>query len=565
MSYDIVIRNGFVVDGSGLAGYRADVGIVGDRIAEIGRIAARGDTEIDAEGHVVTPGFIDCHTHLDAQIFWDHRGSNSCWHGVTAAVMGNCGFTIAPGSAAQSELVVRNLERAEDMSASVLGAGIDWRWSDFEGYLETLDALPKGIHYAPQVGHSAVRCHVMGERAFTERASEDELAAMSEHVRRAMASGAWGFTTSRTIHHQTPDGGPVASRLATWQEVVQLVRSAALGGGGGGMFQYVEDRPADPKEAAEHDAERVALSAETGLSFVIPAMSRPDETLAFLDAAAARGARFVGVTHPRGIGNWSSFQTRLPFDGLAEWKEVRSRPLDEQRSLLRDPAVRERLVSAALGASYIGGMGAEARAPDYERMQVMLAPTPPNPTVGEVARERGVDPVTAIIDLALESDLDRFFVQSFAPFVDKEVDQLLSHSQVVAGFSDSGAHVSQMSDASITTHLLAHQVRERGSLNLEEAVRLLTFGPARAWGLVGRGLVIEGFMADLNVFDPATVGPDMPRVVDDLPTGARRIEQRSTGILATIVGGTVTIEKGEHTGHFPGRLLRRGQRGAATV
>ena len=557
MGYDLVIRNGFVVDGSGLAGYRADVGIRGDRIATIGRIAARGDTEIDAEGHVVTPGFIDCHTHLDAQVFWDHRATNSCWHGVTTAVMGNCGFTIAPGSAAQRELVVRNLERAEDMSASVLEAGIDWSWSDFEGYLSAVDALPKGIHYAPQVGHSAVRCHVMGERAFTDAASADELEQMAGHVRRAMESGAWGFTTSRTIHHQTPDGGPVASRLATSEELEELIRAAASAGGG--MYQYVEDRPADPQEAAEHEARLVALSAETGLRFVVPAMGRPDATLGFLDAAAERGARFVGVTHPRGIGNWASFQTSLPFDGLPEWRDLRSLPLDEQHARLRDPAVRERLVAVALGTAFADGTGAEARAPDYDRMRVLLTPTPPHPTVNEVARERGIDPVSAIIDLSLEADLDRFFVQPFGPVNGDDLDQLLAHPRVVAGFSDSGAHVSQMADASIMTHLLAHQVRDRESLTLEEGVRLITFAPARAWGLNGRGLVAEGFAADLNVFDPATVAPAMPEIVDDLPTGARRIDQRSTGILATVVGGAVTVENGEHTDRFPGRVLRRGR------
>ncbi len=563
MKYDLVIRNGLVIDGSGRDAHRADVGVVGDRIATVGRISGRGEAEIDAEGHVVTPGFIDCHTHLDPQMFWDHEGANSCWHGVTSAVTGNCGFTIAPGTVEQRELLVRNLERAEDMSASVLAAGIDWTWSDFGEYLQALDTLPKGINYALQVGHSAVRCHVMGERAFTDEAGEDDLERMSAHVRQAVQSGAWGFTTSRTIHHQTPDGGPVASRLAAWEEVERLLRAAASAGGG--MYQYVEDRPADPDEAARHEAALIELAAETGLTFVLAAMGNPDRILPFLDSAAARGARFVGVTHPRGIANWASFQTCLPFDGLPEWKELRTLPLEQQRALLRKPEVRERLVAAALGASYAEGTGAEARPPDYERMQVLASPVPPHPTVGEIARARGVDPVTAIIDLALEADFEQFFVQTLAPFAAEQVDRLLAHPQVVLGFSDSGAHVSQMSDASITTHVLAHMVRERAALSLEEAVRLMTSAPARAWGLHGRGLVREGSIADLNVIDPATVGPAMPHVVDDLPTGARRIEQRSTGILATLVSGTVTVEKGQHTGRFPGQVLRRDREAAAAI
>ena len=203
-------------------------------------------------------------------------------------------------------------------------------------------------------------------------------------------------------------------------------------------------------------------------------------------------------------------------------------------------------------------MGAEARPPDYDLMRPLTTPVPPHPSVNEIARERGVDPVTAIIDLALEADLEMFFFQPFGPFRDEEINRLLAHPRVVAGFSDSGAHVSQMADASIMTHLFAYQVRGRESLSLEEAVRLVTFAPARAWGLRGRGLLSEGYIADLNVIDPATIGPAMPRIVDDLPTGAQRIEQRSTGILATIVGGQVTVEKGEHTGRFPGHVLRRG-------
>src|SRR4051794_21711092 len=218
-AYDVVIRNGRVVDGSGLGSYTADVGIVGDRIALVGRIKERGAREIDAEGHVVSPGFIDGHTHMDAQVFWDASGSSSCWHGVTSAVMGNCGFTLAPVRAHERALVVRNLERAEDIDPAALAAGIDWNFETFPEYLEAVDRLPKGINFAAQVGHSALRTWAMGERAFVEEATPDDLALMRGQLAEALHAGAIGFSTSRSEHHETSDNRPVASRLASWDEV----------------------------------------------------------------------------------------------------------------------------------------------------------------------------------------------------------------------------------------------------------------------------------------------------------------------------------------------------------
>ena len=261
MGYDVVIRNGFVVDGSGLGAYRADVGVMGDRIAKIGRITDAGAVDIDAEGLVVTPGFIDVHTHFDAQIFWDAPGTNSCWHGVTTVVMGNCGFTLAPASADEAPLVVRNLERAEDISGVALAAGIDWSWTTFPEFLDAVDQLPKGINYVPLFGHSAVRTHVMGQRAFEEEASDDDLRAMEAQLREGLAAGAAGFSTSRTVHHQTSDDRPVASRLAAWSEVDHLVR--VVGDAGGGAFQFVED-PLTGDDEVDRRNTQIALAAEIG-------------------------------------------------------------------------------------------------------------------------------------------------------------------------------------------------------------------------------------------------------------------------------------------------------------
>ena len=548
-----MIRGGTVVDGTGLPAFRADVAIDGDRIVRVGRGLGRGIREIDATDQVVTPGFIDGHTHMDAQVFWDEQGSCSCWHGVTTVVMGNCGFTIAPSRPDARELAVRSIERSEDISADAMTVGVPWSWSEFSGYLDAIESTPKAINYAANIGHSALRSYVMGERAYHEPATADDLAAMERELVDALTAGAWGFTTSRTVHHMTPDGDPVASRLAEWSEVDALVRTMGLLGVG--TFQMVEDPPT-PERRAERDAELVALAAESGVPFLIGATGSSTRPLELIEATLAAGGRMTGMAHPRGIGTMSSFRSQLPFDAIPEWAEVRAKGDDAFFAALRDPAHRERLIAAARDATFAATFGGEARPPDYERMRVLDSPVPPNPTVAEVAAARGVHPVEAMIDLAIESDFEVFFVQTLAPFDHDAVREVMKSPYTVMTFSDSGAHVSQMTDASIFTHFLAHWVRERGDFTLEEGVRMMTLAPARAWGFHDRGLVREGLVADLVVFDPDTVAPSMPRLVHDLPASARRIEQRSTGFGATVVAGQITIEDGEPTGTRPGRLLR---------
>jgi N-acyl-D-amino-acid deacylase len=553
MTYDLVIRNGTIVDGSGLASYRADLGTRDGRIIRIGRIRETGAKEIDAEGHVVTPGFIDGHTHMDAQVFWDKLGSSSCWHGVTTVVMGHCGFTLAPAPREQRHLVVRNLERAEDISGDAMAAGIDWTWTTFAEYLDAVDGLLKGINYAANIGHSALRTFAMGERAFEEPATTDDLGVMERELRDALRAGAYGFTTSRTHHHETSDDRPVASRLATWDEVRQLV--LAMGDEGAGIFQLVEDPP-EPGERGDRDERLIRLAVESGIPIAIGATGSNTRSLELIEATAAAGGRMFGLTHSRGIGTMSSFRTQLPFDSLPEWQEVRSLPDARLEVVLRDPDVRKRLVWAAHNGAYGKALGGKARRPDFDRMQVMARPVPPHQTVAEVARERGIDPVEVMIDLALETNFDQFFVQTNTPFDHEGVKQVMKHPATVMAFSDSGAHVTQMSDCSIQTHLLAHWVRDRQDFTLPEAVRMLTFAAARAWGFQDRGLLREGLVADINVFDPETVGPEMPTVVHDLPAGAPRLKQTATGFLATIVAGEVVHDRGQHTGALPGRLLR---------
>jgi N-acyl-D-amino-acid deacylase len=565
MGFDLVIRNGTVVDGSGLGSYRADIGIVGDRIAHVGRISERGrSTEsIDADGLVVTPGFVDGHTHLDAQVFWDPLGANSCWHGVTTVVMGNCGFTLAPVRSQARALVVRNLERAEDIDPAALAAGIDWSFESFPEYLDAVDGLAKGINYAANVGHSALRTWAMGERAFDEHASDDDLALMAEHLEASLRAGAIGFTTSRTEHHETSDGRPVASRVATWDELRHLV--GVMGDLGAGILEGGAEGAISPDpDVRAHTAALVqALAVETGVTITTGLVATDpagNQLLDLIDSVAAAGGRMFAQTHCRGISVLLSFKTRLPFDVLPEWEPVRALPHDEQLRALRDPAVRERLARAAMEGDYTGwrGIGAMPRTPDYEGTLVYEQGLPPNPSVADVARQRGCTPAEAMIDLAVETELEQLFIQpSLYPQDPTVLRRALRHPRTVMTFSDSGAHLSQICDASIHTYLLGHWVRQLGELTLEEAVREITLAPALAWGFSDRGLLREGMVADLNVFDPAVVGPLVPRVVHDLPGGGPRLEQRAQGFAATVVNGRTTFRNGEPTGQLPGRLLRR--------
>jgi N-acyl-D-aspartate/D-glutamate deacylase len=561
MTYDVVIRGGTVVDGSGLPRYRADVAVAGGRIARIGRIHARGAEEIDAREAVVAPGFIDGHTHMDAQVAWDPLGTCSCWHGVTTVVMGNCGFTLAPCRPDERHLVLKNLERAEDIPAEAMREGIEWTWETYPQYLDAVARWPKGINYAGYVGHSALRTYAMGERAFSEPATAADLLAMKRELASALEAGAIGFTTSRTRNHETTDRQPVASRVASWEEVRALV--GVMGDLGAGIFEIAgEDTGRDPDRVRDYLGRLRALAVETGVPVTwgmfsmraAPDFWRPYFDL--LEQTAEAGGRMFAQVHSRALSVLLSFETRLPFDRLPRWRELRGRPLDEQRLALRDPETRRALVAAASQAEYGRGVGAESRRPDYEWIFLMADPTGPHRSVAEIARERGVDPVEAMIQLALERDLRCFFVQPLANENLDHVLEMMRHPRSVVTFSDSGAHVSQIMDSSLQTHVLAYWVRARRALALEEGVRMLTLEPAMAWGLHDRGLLREGLAADIVVLDPDVVAPEMPEVVNDLPAGARRLRQKASGFRASIVNGQVVLRAGAHTGAYPGRLLR---------
>ena len=563
MPYDLVIKNGMVVDGSGLPRYRADVGVRHGRLVTIGRIREGAREVIDADGQVVAPGFVDGHTHMDAQVFWDPLGTSSCWHGITSVVMGNCGFTLAPCAAADKHMVVRNLQRAEDIPAQAMEAGIEWRWTTFPEFLDCLDSLPKGINYAGYIGHSALRTYVMGERAFDQPAGEDDLRAMERELRDAIRAGAIGFTTSRSPAHETPDGRPVASRLATWDEVRRLV--GVMGELNAGIFELAGegvDRAAGDPGLREYHVRLRDLAVETGRPITFGVFSRrgvPDvwrTYLALLDETAAAGGRMFAQVHSRSLSALLSFKTQMPFDRLPVWKELRALPLAEQQRRLRDPELRRRLVEASGARDGRRPVGTEARPADYDWLLVFDTVEGPHRTVAEVARERGQHPAETMIDLALAKDLDLFFLQPVANEDQDYALELMRHPRSVTTFSDSGAHVSQLMDSSLQTHLLSHWVRAKQAFTLEQAVRMLTDVPATLWGFADRGLIREGLAADLVVFDPDTIAAQMPEVVDDLPAGARRLIQRTRGVAATVVNGEVLLRDGKHTGALPGQLLR---------
>ncbi len=563
VAYDLVVRNGMVIDGSGMSRYRADVGVKDGKITHIGRIPNGGAEEnIDAEGHIVSPGFVDGHTHMDAQIFWDPLGSCSCYHGITSVVMGNCGFTLAPCRKEEVDYVFRNLERAEDISRDAMLAGIDWAWESFPEYLDVLDDLPKGINYAGYMGHSALRTYVMGERAFAEAATEDELATMANLVKEAVRAGAIGFSSSRSPNHETSDYRPVASRAADWNELATMVR--AMGEENAGILELAGEPTGANYERAERYFNGLKdLSVETGrpITFgMFATRAKPQAWRPWFDVlnqAADEGGRLFVQVHSRALSVLLSFETTTPFDNFEMWRDIRALPLDEQMAAFRDPETKAKLIKIA-STPHNGpkAIGTEARPPDWDWLFHMDSVDGPNPSMADVARQRGVSPVEAMIDLALEHDFKTFFRQPIANEDQDQALEMMKHPRSVVTFSDSGAHVSQIMDSSLQTHIFSHWVREKQAFTLEEAVRLVTYDTATHWGFHDRGLVREGMAADLVVFDPNTIGARMPEVVTDLPASARRLKQTANGINATIVNGQVLLRDNQPTGNTPGRLIR---------
>ena len=565
MAYDLLIRGGTVVDGSGLPGITADIAVEGDRIAAIGKLDGEAaKQEIDADGLVVSPGFIDGHTHMDAQVFWDDIGSNSCWHGVTSVVMGNCGFTLAPCSEADKNLVLHNLERAEDLSPDAMNAGIDWSWESFAEYFDTVDALPKGLNYAGFVGHSALRTYAMGKRAMEEEATGQDLAVMERELEASLRAGALGLSTSRTFSHRTPEGKPVASRLASWDEVLRLC--GVMKNLGSGIMQLARENTipdANERQREFNGIKELALDVGVPVTFgntwyrpTSPHIWR--EQVGMVDEIIAGGGRAM----MQGTASWNcslrSFETATPYDYVPVWKEFRTLPLQAQEKGLRDPAMRQKLVAAVETHRHSPDPSMPnlyQRPVDWDWVFPFDRPLPPYPSVADVAKARGVAPIDAFIDLALEHHLKLFFIQPSFNQDQGAVLAMMRHPNTAVTFSDAGAHVATTVNP-IHGHLLGHWVRNERAIPLESAIRKITFDIANFWGLPQRGLLRAGYFADITMFDPDTVSPGMPTLHHDLPAGAARIKQKTDGIAATVVNGQPFMRHNEHTGALAGRLIR---------
>jgi N-acyl-D-amino-acid deacylase len=561
MAHDLVVRHGLIIDGTGSAGVVGDVAVNGDQVTAVGTVTDRGTREIDAEGCIVTPGFVDIHTHLDAQLAWDPIGSSSCWHGVTSVVLGNCGVTFAPCKEGDREQLAKMMESVEDIPADSIMSGLSWDWTTYGEYLEAVEHWPKGLNVGGMVGHCAVRVHAMGERSFSEQpATADDVAAMCSLVDEAIGAGALGFSTSRTLLHRVPDGRPVPG---TWADSDELMAIAhVMGRHGRGVFEAAArlgEGASEPYEAVRIEADMMAdISIESGrpVTFGLAHTFLLDDlhsrVLEFVNRGNARGANVRPQTTARGIGLLFGLSHRTPFDRSPSWARLGTLPLDEKLAVLRDPTGRRELLEDGDGL----------HGDDFLRHTYVLDDDSldyrhdPENSIAAVAARRGVSAVQAFVDLSLESN-GRALLNY--PFLNQRLDavaEMLADPNVVMGLADAGAHVGQIMDASQPTYMLATWGRDRGVFGIEECVRRLTSDTAGLFGLADRGILRPGAFADVNVIDLEALALTLPEYVHDFPGGAGRYIQGSTGYRATIVNGRITMDMGQHTGDLPGIMLR---------
>ena len=569
-TFDLVIRGGEVHDGRGSPPRSADVGISDGRIRAIGPIGPGAGPEIDAGGCIVTPGFVDIHTHYDGQATWGSRLSPSCLHGVTTVVMGNCGVGFAPVRPADRARLIEVMEGIEDIPGVALHEGLAWNWESFPEYLDTLDARQFDVDVAAQVPHAALRLYVMGERgARLEPARPDDIDEMRRIVADALRAGALGFTTSRTRNHRTSAGDPTPSLRAEEAELEGI--ALALAATGSGVMQFISDFSS--RQGDEFGMIERVVSASTRPASISLAQShaKPDHWRGLMEriaASARRGLEIRAQVAPRPIGVMLGLQTTYgPFQNCPSFREIAELPLPRIVETMRQGDFRQRLLEEV--RVWPGwGLGATAVPIDY-RSVFRLGDPPdyepaPEKSIAAMASRRGVSAEEVAYELLLENDGRALLLMPFANFAQGTLDpvrEMLAHERSVLGLGDGGAHVGIISDASFTTYLLSHWARdrERGRFELPFAIRKMTSMTAEAVGLHDRGVLDVGMKADVNVIDLDALAIEVPEIVHDLPAGGKRLLQRGRGYRATIVSGMPTYLDGAETGALPGRLLRGGR------
>jgi len=560
---DCLIKNGTVVDGTGRAPVRADVGIAGGRVTAVGDVGDPARRTIDAGGLVVAPGFVDIHTHYDAQVLWDPDLAPSILHGVTTVVGGNTGFTIAPIAPEHADYMRRLLARVEGMPLDALVEGVDWgSWGTFGEYLDRIDGT-LAVNAGFLAGHSAIRRMVMAEDAVGGQPTEDQLQAMEALLAQSLEAGALGFSSSNGRAHTDGAGDPVPSRWAADDELVRLCR--VLRDRPGTVLEYI---PASPAEEADRMA-ALSLAADRPLNWnvltvTVERMETVRRQLAASDRAAALGATVRGLTVPMVVSLRYTFTTGFGLEIIPGWAPVFKVPPAERLAMLADPAVRDCMRA---GAAEGRKDPRNTELADYAAYRVEESPSPANRRfvgrrVDDIAAERGLDPLDALCDIVVADELQT--VLAARPPGDDEESWALRHDvwrdpRVVLGGSDAGAHLDMMTSFSYFTTMLGQSVRERQALSLEEAVHLLVDVPARFYGLKGRGRVAEGYQADLVLFDPDTVDAAPAAVHRDLPGGAPRLFANAVGIEHVLVNGVEVVAHGERTGERGGTLLRSGR------
>ena len=563
----LVIRGGLVVDGTGSPPFEADVGIAGSRIVSVGRIAKCGADEIDARGLLVTPGFVDPHTHYDAQVMWSNHLTPSSNNGVTTALIGNCGVGFAPCKPEQREMLVRLMEGVEDIPEPVLTEGLPWDWQSFPEFLDRLDARRFDLDVASQVPHAALRVFVMGDRgAAREPANAADRAEMARLAAEGIQAGALGFSTSRTLNHKTVDGQPTPTLDAAEEELTAIAQ--AIGQTGAGWLQVIADF-GDALEAEFAMLRRlVAVSGRPMTTTVLERDSKPREwsqLLGMISDANAAGLPMTAMVLTRPTGILLGFEiSQNPFVDCPSWAEIGNLPFPARLSALRDPSLRARLLNEtprdpdlAKRLRRWDRIFPLGDPPDYE--------PPAERSIGAEARRTGVDPAALAYDRLLENDGRAILYRPLSNYAHGTLDtvhEMMAHPNTLIGLGDGGAHVSILCDASAMTYGLTHWTRDRasGRFPLEWMVRRLTWDNARALGLNDRGVIAPGRKADLNVIDYARLRLRSPQVVYDLPAGGRRLMQQADGYVATILSGEVVRREGVAAGRLPGRLLR-GKRG----